>query len=254
MITSNIFSYLERRINIILIIALIACQVYFSTQSRHIKPDYNLIPNPVNKSLQQLFSLGDSELLFRFLIIRIQNAGDVYAGRVPLKYYDYEKLYNWFILLDDINDKSNIVPSLASYVYANVNDEKKLRYLINYLEYRGVNNIDQNWWWVFQATYLARKINDTEKALELADLLARNKDPKAPLWTKQVAAFIYARQDRGCLAFNVIKNLIKDVNKNKLTIAKEDLEFMRHFVNIRLKKLKNNKFDPNKCKNAKLSR
>lgn len=235
----NIYKYL--------FFASLIFQVVFWLYTKDTKPEYDLLPTPINPKYAKLISLGDDEFLFRSLVLRIQNAGDIYAGFVPLKYYDYQKLFDWFIFLDDLNDKSNQIPTLAAYTYSNISDEKKVRHLIDYLEYRGKQDIDKNWWWVFQSIYLARKIGDKDKALELARLLSKNKDPKAPLWTKQVEAFIHARYGDGCLAFFAIQNVVKDLEKKKVEISVDDMNFIRYFINVRLKRLKNGGFNPKNC-------
>ena len=222
-------------------------QLIFWNYTKNIKPEFEILPKPISPKYAKLISFGDDEFLFRSLSIRIQNSGDIYAGFTPLKFYDYQKLHDWFIFMDNLNGTSNQIPSLAAYTYSNINDNEKLNHLIDYLEYRGNSNIDENWWWVFQAIYLARKIGDQDKALKLADLLAKNKDPKAPLWTKQVSAFIHAKNGNGCLAFFAIQNVIKDLNHKNVEISVDDISFMRYFINVRLKKLKNGGFDPRRC-------
>ena len=235
----NIYKYL--------FFATLVLQVIFWTFTKDIKPEYDLLPEPANPKYAKLISLGDDEFLFRSLIIRIQNAGDIYAGYEPLRNYDYQKLYDWFIFLDSLNAKSRLTPSLASYVYSNIDDINKINHLINYLEYRGKSSIDDNWWWIFQSIYLARKIDDQKRTIELAKLLASNNNPKAPLWTKQMPAFIYAKYDQGCLAFFAIKNVIDDLNRKNVEISVDDMNFYRYFINNRLKKLKNGGFDPRNC-------
>ncbi len=231
-----------------LFFAALLLQLAFWNYTKNIKPEFEIVPRPMSPKYAKLASLGDDEFLFRSLSLRIQNAGDIYAGFAPLKFYDYQKLHDWFIFMDSLNEESNQIPSLAAYTYSNIEDDKKVEHLINYLEKRGRSNIDRNWWWVFQSIYLAQKIEDNHRALRLANLLAQNKDPKAPLWTKQVSAFIHAKNGDGCLAFFAIQNLIDDLNKKNVTISSDDMNFIRYFINVRLKKLKNNNFNPHNCK------
>ncbi len=238
--SNNIYKYL--------FFASLALQVVFWLYTKDTKPEYDLIPKPIDPKYAKLISMGDDEFLFRSLVLRVQNSGDIYAGFVPLRKYDYQKLFDWFMFLENLNDQSNQIPTLAAYTYSNIDDEKKIRHLIDYLQYRGEKNIDKNWWWVFQSIYLARKIDDKAKALELAKLLSQNKDPKAPLWTKQVEAFIHAKYGDGCLAFFAIQNVIKDLERKNIEISVDDMNFIRYFINVRLKRLKNNNFNPNNCK------
>ncbi len=239
---------------LILFFLALSLQIIFWLNTNSFKSSYQLLPNIPNQKLTKTLALGDEEFLFRILSLRIQNAGDIYAGYTPLKYYDYQHLTKWFKYLDQLNSDSRVSASLASYVYSNIKDKHKTRILISYLEDKARLDIDKNWWWAFQAIYLARSIKDYDKEMELAKLLASNQDPNAPLWTKQIPAFIYAKNSQGCLAFYTIKAIADDLNNKNIKISVDDMNFIKYFINNRLKKLKNNKFDPNKCKNAKLSR
>ncbi len=225
-------------------------QFIFWTKTNNIKPNYNLIPDVPNQYFIKASSFGDEEFLFRINATKIQNAGDVFAGFVSLKLYDYNKLYQWFMLLDELNYQSNLTPSLAAYIFANSKKEQDLKLIIKYLRNHGNKDLDKNWWWIFQAIYIASNVlQDNETALELAYELSQNQDSNAPLWTKQMPAFIYAKKNDGCAAFFVIKNIIDEVNSSKREISVEEMDFMRYFINIRLKKLKDNKFNPQNCKN-----
>ena len=77
-------------------------QLIFWNYTKNIKPEFEILPKPISPKYAKLISFGDDEFLFRSLSIRIQNAGDVYAGFTPLKFYDYQKLHDWFIFMDNL--------------------------------------------------------------------------------------------------------------------------------------------------------
>lgn len=228
---------------------LLAFQIVFWCKTQDIKPDYNVIPEVPSKKSLKISAFGDDEFLYRVYVNRIQNAGDVFAGFVALKYYDYKKLYQWFSLLDGLNSYSHLTPSLAAYVFANTKKESDIRIILKYLREHGNKDINKNWWWIFQAIYLSSNVlQDDDLALELAYELSKNKDKNAPLWTKQIPAFIHAKKGDGCAAFKIIGNIVNEANSKKRKVSAEEMNFMRYFINIRLKKLKNKKFDPKNCK------
>ncbi len=226
-------------------------QIFFWYNSNDIKPQFEIVANPPNKSLIKAMALGDKEFLFHSLALRLQNSGDIFAGFAPLKNYNYKNLYNWMILLDDLNYRSNIIPHLATYYYSNTQNKQDLIYIIDYLDKHADRNIDDKWLWLTHAILLANgKYNDSQKALILSDKLAKNtSDKDIPLWTKQLSAFIYADMGDSCMAFAIIKNLIDEHEQNKRQISAQEMEFMRHFIKNRLDKLKSEKFDPTKCRN-----
>lgn len=236
-----------------LFIFAFACQIFFWRATENIKPRFDIVPPVPNPYLISTLSLGDKEFLFRILATRLQNSGDVFAGFVSLKNYDYSRIYQWMTMLDGLNSKSNFVPALASYYYSQTTKTEDTRYVIDYLEKHSEKNIDANWWWLFQSIYIAKNnLRDINRALELAYKLSQNNNPSAPLWTKQMPAFILEERGQkgdGCLAFSTIAKLIKESESGVRQIKPEEMNFMRHFISERLAKLKSQKFDPRKCKN-----
>ena len=213
------------------------------------------MPKAPNKYLTSIASFGDKEFLFRILAMRLQNSGDVFAGFVSLKNYDYLRIYNWMTRLDSLNNKSRLVPSLASYYYSQTTKKEDTRFIVKYLDEHSSPNIDANWWWLFQAVFIAKDVlKDFDLALKLSKKLAKNNAKEAPFWTKQMPAFISEQMGQGCASFHVIKKLIDESNSGKRKISAKEMDFMRYFIDNRLKKLKNQKFDPRNarrnCKNS----
>lgn len=233
-----------------LFIAMLFLQILFWQKTQNIKPKFDVIPPAPNQYLISALSLGDDEFLFRILGTRLQNSGDLFAGFVSFKTYDYSRLYDWMTTLDTLNDKSRFIPSLASYYYSQTPIESDTKYIVDYLDEHSSKDIDHNWWWLFQAIFIAKKsLKDMDRALELAKKLSQNNAKNAPLWTKQMPAFIYEKKGDGCMAFRVIEKLIKESETGSRKITAEEMNFMRYFIKNRLNKLKKQKFDPRQCKN-----
>lgn len=243
------FHTYSHKIFFYLFFAVFIIQILFALKTENIKPKYNLLPNLPSLYLVRAASLGDDEFLFRILANRIQNAGDVFAGFVALKNYDYNKLYQWLTLLDTLNDNSNLTPALASYYFGQTQNKENSSYIIKYLDEHSSKNIDKNWWWIYQAIYLANNtLHDEKIALKLAYKLSENNAQNAPLWTKQMPAFIHAKYGDGCMAFKIIQDIINESNNGKRKLSVEEMNFMRYFINERLTKLQNKKFNPKSCK------
>lgn len=150
--------------------------------------------------------------------------------------------------MDLLNDQSRIAPSLASYYYSQSNNSEHLLYVLRYLDEHSSKNIDKNWWWLFQATFIAkRELKDIDKALYFANKLAQNNAKEAPLWTKQMPAFISEKKGDNCMAFKVIKNLIDESESGKRVISIQEMNFMRYFIEKIITKLKKQNFNANKC-------
>jgi hypothetical protein len=245
----EIFYHLNsHRIFFWLFILAFCCQIFLWKKFETFRQPLEIIPPAPNQYLISTASFGDKEFLFRALAMRLQNSGDVFAGFVALKNYDYLRLYQWMTTLDTLNDKSRLIPALASYYYSQTTKIEDTRYVIRYLDEHSSKNIDANWWWLFQATFIAKStLKDLDLALELSQKLATNNASEAPFWTKKLPAFIAEEKGDGCAAFQIIKNLIDESENGKRQISVEEMDFMRHFINSRLNKLKNQKFDPSKC-------
>ncbi len=223
-------------------------QIIFWKIIDQVKIKYDIVPPAPSKYFMQGASFGDHEFLFRSLTLRFQNSGDVFAGFVSLKNYNYQRIYDWMTALDTLNSDSRVVPSLASYYYAQSQNLAHLEYILKYLDEHSSKNIDKNWWWLFQATFIAKRdLKDLDKALYFANKLAQNNNIEAPLWTKQMPAFISEKKGDSCMAFKVIKKLIDESESGQRKISAEEMNFMRYFINQRINKLKKQKFNANKC-------
>ncbi len=230
-----------------LFIAMFGCQIFFWKQTEKVSGEFEIIPPAPNQYLVSALALGDEEFLFRIMAMRLQSSGDIFAGFVALKDYDYSRIYQWMKMLDTLNNQSRMIPSLAAYYYSEAPNKDNLKYVIDYLEEHSLQNLDYNWWWLFQAIYIAKKIGDYDRALELSYKLAQNNAKDAPIWTKQMPSFISEEMGEGCVAFGVISKLIAESESGQRQFSADEVNFMRFFINKRLLRLKEGKFDPRKC-------
>ena len=231
-----------------LFVAVFVLQILFWKSTEKYRYSAELVSAPPSNYIVKAMSFGDNELLFRSLIIRLQNSGDIFAGFVSLAKYDYQRIYDWMKILDRLNHESRLTPSLASYYYSQTQNKNDLKHILKYLDEHSSQDIDKNWWWLFQAIFIAKKdLNDLDQALYFAQKLAQNNAKEAPLWTKQMPAFISDKKGDSCLAFKVIKNLIDESESGKRQISVEEMNFMRHFINQMLIKLKKQNFNPANC-------
>lgn len=242
----HLYSY---KIFFYLFILTFGAQIFFWYKTENIKPKYDIVPNLPSPYFIKAASLGDNEFLFRILSFQLQNAGDVFAGFVSLRNYDYQKLYAWWNLLDELNAKSNLIPALSTYYYSQTQNKSDVRLVIKYIQNRADKDLNANWWWLYQSIYIATNVlNDYDLGIKIAKEVASNTDPNAPYWTKQLPAYLNARIGNDCIAFKIISEMIEEDKKGIRKFKAEELSFMRHFINQRLENLKKKNFDPTKCK------
>lgn len=228
---------------------LLFCQLLFWRQTKDLHPEMGIVPAVPSHEAVQALSLGDNEWYFRWLALGLQNAGDSYGRFTALKDYDFSKLYQWFTLLDTLDSRSNMIPSLAAYYFSQTQRTQDVRYVVDYLYDHAMRDIAHKWWWLLQAMYLAQhKLNDMDLALKMAKPLV-NKD--VPVWAQQMTAVMYEQRGEMEEALHIMETIRDNVKE----IPASDLRYMEYFVKERLHKLDAfNKAQPNRAKGRSSTR
>jgi len=216
---------------VIPLIFLVILQLGFWYKTKDIKPDMEIVPPAPSREALRVMSFGDDEFYFRVLTFNMQNFGDTFGRFTPLKDYSFEKLYNWFNLLDELDAKSDMVPAMATYYFSQTQHTPDVRYVVDYLYTHSTRDVGKKWWWLVQAIYLSmHKLEDKDLALKVSKPLV-NED--VPAWAQQMAAVV--REKRGEFADALeIMETIKDNAKN---ISDKDLKYMTYFIKERIGKL-----------------
>lgn len=212
-------------------LGLFIAQIVFWNQTRAIMPNMAIVPDVPGREVVKALSLGDEQFYFRVLALYIQNAGDTYGRFTPLKDYNYDKLSKWFTLLDVLDNRSDFIPSLATYYYSQTQHIPDIRYIVDYLSAHADGRVEEKWWWLIQAIYLANhKLEDKDLALEVGKPLLDAKT--IPLWARHFPAFIYEQKGEKEQALYVMEHVL-NAYENK-TLSREDFNFMKYFIEERL--------------------
>lgn len=222
------------------ITCLFLAQLVFWQHTHRILPDMAIVPEVPGKEVVKALSLGDEQFYFRYLALNLQNAGDTYGRFTPLKDYNYKKLSKWLYLLDSLDNMSDYLPSLATYYYSQTQNTPDVRYMVDYLYDYAKDRPEKKWWWLIQAIYLANhKLEDKDLALKIAQPLLDAQG--IPLWARHFSAFLYEQKGEMQDALYVIEHVLKGYEKQ--TLSREDFNFMKYFVEERLKKAVPEYFD-----------
>jgi hypothetical protein len=250
MFTKQNFYQNSQKFFIAIFLFFLFAQFIFWLKTENIKPQISIVPQLPSKYSIEALSFGDREFYFRILAMKIQNAGDSFGRFTALKEYDYEKLYQWFKILDSLDDKSIFVPMLATYYFSQTQNIPDVIYIVRYLDEYAARDLGKKWWWLYQAIEIANiTLKDKKLALELSYKLSEVKSPDAPVWVRQMPAFFHNQLGEDCAAFMVIKKILDEDELGIRKITPREMEFMRHFIKNRLGKLKQKKFDPRQCQN-----
>lgn len=193
------------------------------------KPHMEIVPNVPGVESVQALSFGDSHAFFRILGLTLQNFGDTFGRFTALKDYNFERLERWMRLLDKLDDRSDYIPSLASYYFSQTQNHADVKYMVAYLEEHSEGRLDTKWWWRTQAVYLANhRLNDTEWALRLAKPLIDLKG--VPPWVNQLPAFIHEKRGE----FGDALAIMEHISEHAEDLKPGELNFIRHFITERM--------------------
>lgn len=216
----------------LLFLLAITCNVLIWLHARHIKSEWlNVPPVPSDNGIVA-FNLGDDQMAYRSTGIMLQNIGDTGGNSTHLKDYDYQHLTDWFYLSDRLDPKADFIPMLAAFYFGAVEDPEKLRPLVGYLHKAGKNTEGEKWRWLAQAIYLTRyKIQDTDKAYEMALELASLNKENMPAWTKQMPAFIKNAEGDKQAAYDI---MVETMRSGKGKISAVEMNFMQDYICTRI--------------------
>lgn len=220
------------RIAIVVLILALAAQGGFWWKTRGILPEMTIVPDVPGEATVKALSLGDEQAFFRLLSLNVQNAGDTFGRFTALYKYDFNRLYYWFMLLDTLDRRSNYVPTMATYYFSQTQHKPDVRFIVDYLEAHAKHDVQDKWWWVVQAIYLSQhKLEDKDRALELANLL--RDQTGIPVWAQQMPAFVHEQRGEMAEASAIIESILKSEQELK----QGELNFMYYFLKDRTQRL-----------------
>lgn len=209
----------------------VALQLGFWSSTYTVKPDLGIVPTPPGPAAVHALALGDDEFYFRLFAFHMQNFGDTFGRVTSLRNYDFSKLSQWWLLLDGLNSRSDMIPSMATYYFSQTQNAPDIRYIVDYLYTHAMRNPEKKWWWLLQTIYLSmHKLNDMDMAIKAAQPMM---NPAVPVWAQQMVAVVHEKRGEMEDALRIMQT-IKD---NAHDISDQDLRYMTYFVKERIKKL-----------------
>lgn len=215
----------------LLLAIFLVLQVAFWGQTREVKPDLTIVPEPPSAAMASAIAMGDDAFMFRYLSIILQNSGDTWGRVTPLRLYDSRKLSRWFYLMDSLDATSNMIPSMAAYYFSQTQTPSDVRYMADYLYDHSIRNVPEKWWWLLQAMYLANyKLGDKELELKIAKPLMTK---GVPVWAQQMVAVVHEKRGE----FSDALQIMESIRDNADTLNERDLKYMMYFVKERIHRL-----------------
>lgn len=214
----------ESKIKLLLMVALVI-NVSFWFSFRDVKGRWINVPPAPDVKYADSYGLGDRSFAYRLNGIMIQNLGDTGGRSTSLKDYNYHALTKWFYLQDHLDPTSDFIPYLASFYFGGVQEPELFRPVLDYLSEVGSRADGQKWRWLAQGVYLARyKMEDIDRALELANILANTKNENAPSWVRRMPAFIMTakgeKQAAYALLLEILRTSAEDLHPNEVNATR----------------------------------
>ena len=228
----------------LIFVTLVTLHVTLWSSTRHIKASWQNVPPVPTANGAAAIALGDKQFGYRVAGLTLQNLGNVGGQVQKFEAYDYDRLKDWFFMAHGLDSRSNFVPYLAAFYFSAVKDQDKTRELIDYLRVAGSDDVPgyKKWRWLAQAVYLARfEVKDLELAYELALELAASKDPSAPIWTKQMPAFVMTAKGDKQAAYDLLVEMLRS-SADKL--PQYEINAMRSYICDRVLEPETAKTDP----------
>lgn len=219
--------------------------------TKNIRPDLTITPTPPGKHLLKLFSMGDDIFVYRHFGYKIQMAGDDYGTTTPLRDYSYDKLQKWFLLLNEFDNKSEFIPSLAGLYFSNSQNPMDNTYIVDYLLEFVKINPSKNWRWATTSLYLANtKLHDKERIKIATELLLNANSNDVPLWARSLGIFIMEDKDI-CQSVKFLSQISKeeltDILNDKLVASGGEKNPFQKLIVKRLDEIKKNPLAIKKC-------
>ena len=188
----------------------------------------NVPASPSSAGLR-LSALGDEQLAYRLSGMAVQYFGDLGGRRTALNNYDYENLSKWLYSVSALDKRSHYMPFMASYYYGATTDPQKIRPLITYLHYTGMQDGRHKWRWLAQAVFLAKyHAKDLGLAFRLAqDLSSLAKIYDLPVWAVNMPALLLRDMGENEAAYLF---MVETLKAQAETLHPNEVIFMRDFI------------------------
>ena len=150
------------------------------------------LPPAPSAPLLRIASFGEPELVARVAMLYLQAYDLRGDNAVPYNRLDYARVVAWLRAILETDPQSAYALFAAARIYAEHPDADKSRAVLEFLHEAFRADPDRRWPWLAHAGLVAKhRLRDLPLALKYAraiDLQAR--DPRAPLWARQMEIFI----------------------------------------------------------------
>jgi hypothetical protein len=156
---------------------------------------YKPLSEPLEASTYRIASMGSDHLTSYLLAIKLQLHDNQSGKHIRYDLLNYQTLSDWLDQIVLLNIQSEYPTMLASRIYGQTRDEKKLRLMVSFIQRSFTQNPQLHWRRMTEATILAKhKLKDLELALSLAAQLASLPvEVSMPHWARDMQFIILGK-------------------------------------------------------------
>ena len=154
----------------VLLALTFAAQIALAVYLHPVQPAFDVLPPVPTPQALDASSFGDRQLLYRSLVLDLQNFGDTGGHWTPLKDYGMPKVVRWLDALDQLDLDAKHHMLLATRYFGQTQNKAELEPLIEYLSRHVAANPRGSWPYLADAIFLAQiRLKSREWVIKLAD-------------------------------------------------------------------------------------
>ena len=217
-------------IPVLLAFMLLLCLQLFTYElsARQAASKYKPLSLPFDAEIYRNLSMGSEKLLSYLLAIRLQ-LHDNQAGRhIRYSNLNYSSLVNWLEQIYRLNESSEYTMVLASRVYSQTKDKKRLRTILEYISQTYELNPQLHWRHMAEGSVIAKHhLEDLEFALAMAEKLSNQPESVSmPRWARDIHLLLFAELNEFESALIIIEALLQSgtiIDPDEIRFLKEKL-------------------------------
>lgn len=210
------------------LIALLAAQLAFGFVNRDVQPAWTALPPVPTARALDAESLGDRQLLYRRLVLDLQNFGDTGGHRTRMGEYDMAEVVKWLQALDQLDRDADHHLKLATQYFVYTPNKPGLRRLVDYVRDQVAQSPRRHWKWLPEAIYIAQmKLGDLPLAIATAEQLAGYEYLDMPLIVMQIAPVLYEQQGDYAAAAAAMNRALKAYRDRS---SPDEITYMEEFI------------------------
>ena len=155
------------------------------------------LPPAPSAAILRSASFGEPEFAARIAMLYLQSFDLRGDNAIPYQQLDHGRLVAWLRAILETDPRSGYALFSAARIYADNPDALKCRAVLDFLRDAFERDPDRRWPWLAHAALVAKhRLRDLPLALRYARAVdQRVRDPRAPLWAKQMEIFILEDMD-----------------------------------------------------------